>query len=243
MGLNYFTDEETEIKLFTNIIENKIEESTSDLIEELRKSCDNILLELIKQKNPFKVSREIDLLFKKKKNAFLTHKDWKKILDSLFPEDNEISYNKIVEFIKNANDQDQKYIEFNIEKGYEYLMTREDKRNFLSNANNSTVKLNIIYTDFVYLISDIQIELRKDYLEKISNIFIKYDDDSDGLINEEQFNELMKELGIPQFTDKFLDKIDPYENSCICFSDIINVFMEEHLPYDNMSLLDKILSF
>ena len=243
MGLNYFTDEETEIKLFTNIIENKIEESTSDLIEELRKSCDNILLELIKQKNPFKVSREIDLLFKKKKNAFLTHKDWKKILDSLFPEDNEISYNKIVEFIKNANNQDQKYIEFNIEKGYEYLMTREDKRNFLSNANNSTVKLNIIYTDFVHLISDIQIELRKDYLEKISNIFIKYDDDSDGLINEEQFNELMKELGIPQFTDKFLDKIDPYENSCICFSDIINVFMEEHLPYDNMSLLDKILSF
>ena len=243
MGLNYFTDEETEIKLFTNIIENKIEESTSDLIEELRKSCDNILLELIKQKNPFKVSREIDLLFKKKKNAFLTHKDWKKILDSLFPEDNEISYNKIVEFIKNANNQDQKYIEFNIEKGYEYLMTREDKRNFLSNANNSTVKLNIIYTDFVHLISDIQIELRKDYLEKISNIFIKYDDDSDGLINEEQFNELMKELGIPQFTDKFLDKIDPYENSCICFSDIINVFMEEYLPYDNMSLLDKILSF
>ena len=123
------------------------------------------------------------------------------------------------------------------------IMAREDKRNFLSNANNSTVKLNIIYTDFVYLISDIQIELRKDYLEKISNIFIKYDDDSDGLINEEQFNELMKELGIPQFTDKFLDKIDPYENSCICFSDIINVFMEEHLPYDNMSLLDKILSF
>ena len=243
MGLNSFTDEETEIQLFTNIIENKIEESTSDLIEELRKSCDNILLELIKQKNPFKVSREIDLLFKKKKNAFLTHKDWKKILDSLFPEDNEISYNKIVEFIKNANNQDQKYIEFNIEKGYEYLMTREDKRNFLSNANNSTVKLNIIYTDFVHLISDIQIELRKDYLEKISNIFIKYDDDSDGLINEEQFNELMKELGIPQFTDKFLDKIDPYENSCICFSDIINVFMEEHLPYDNMSLLDKILSF
>ena len=207
MGLNYFTDEETEIKLFTNIIENKIEESTSDLIEELRKSCDNILLELIKQKNPFKVSREIDLLFKKKKNAFLTHKDWKKILDSLFPEDNEISYNKIVEFIKNANDQDQKYIEFNIEKGYEYLMTREDKRNFLSNANNSTVKLNIIYTDFVHLISDIQIELRKDYLEKISNIFIKYDGDSDDLINEEQFNELMKELGIPQFTNKFLDKL------------------------------------
>ncbi len=243
MGLNYFSDEETEIKLFINIIENKIEESTTDLIEELKKASDNILLELIKQKNPFKISKEIDSLFKKKKNTFLSHKDWKKILDSLFPEDNEISYNKIVEFIKNANNQDQKYIEFNIEKGYEYLMTREDKRNFLSNANNSTVKLNIIYTDFVHLISDIQIELRKDYLEKISNIFIKYDDDSDGLINEEQFNELMKELGIPQFTDKFLDKIDPYENSCICFSDIINVFMEEHLPYDNMSLLDKILSF
>ncbi len=120
MRLNYFTDEETEIKLFTKIIENKIEESTSDLIEELRKSCDNILLELINQKNPFKVSREIDLLLKKKKNAFLTHKDWKKILDSLFPEDNEISYNKIVEFIKNSNNQEQKYIEFNIEKGYEY---------------------------------------------------------------------------------------------------------------------------
>jgi hypothetical protein len=47
---------------------------------------------------------------------------------------------------------------------------------------------------------------------------------------------------IKWFIDKFLDKIDPYENNCISFSDIINVFMEEYLPYDNMSLLDKILS-
>ena len=51
--IKLFTDEETEIKLFTNIIVNKIEESTSDLLEELRKSCDNILLELIKQKKSF----------------------------------------------------------------------------------------------------------------------------------------------------------------------------------------------
>ena len=151
-------------------------------------------------------------------------------------------YNKIIEFINKSNLEEQKYIEFNIEKGYEYLMTREDKRNFLTNANNSTVKYNIIYEDFIHLISDIQIELRKDYLEKISNAFIKYDDDSDGLITEEQFTLLMKEFGIPQFIDKFLDKIDPYENNCISFSDIINVFMEEYLPYDNMSLLDKILS-
>ena len=242
MGLNYFSDEETEIKLFINIIENKIEESTSDLIDELKKASDNILLELIKQKNPFKISKEIDSIFKKKKNAFLSHKDWKKILDSLFPDDSELFYNKIIDFLKNANINDQKYIEFNIEKGYEYLMTREDKRNFLTNANNSTVKYNIIHEDFIHLISDIQIELRKDYLEKISNAFIKYDDDSDSLITEEQFTLLMKEFGIPQFIDKFLDKIDPYDNNCISFSDIINVFMEEYLPYDNMSLLDKILS-
>ena len=51
----------------------------------------------------------------------------------------------------------------------------------------------------------------------------------------------MKELGISQFINKFLDKIDPYENNCINFSDIINVLMEEHLPYENISLLDIIL--
>ena len=241
MGLNYFNDEETEITLFTNIIENKIEESTIDLIIELKKTCDNILLDILKQKNPFKTSKEIDLLFKKKKNSFITHKDWKKILDTLYPEDNEILYNKIIEFINKSNLEEQKYIEFNIEKGYEYLMTREDKRNFLSNVNNSTVKYNIIYSHFIHLISIIQIELRKEYLGKISDIFIKYDNDSDGLLSENEFCEFMKELGISQFVNKFLDKIDPYENNCINFSDIINVLMEEHLPYENISLLDKIL--
>ena len=241
MGLNYFNDEETEITLFTNIIENKIEESTIDLIIELKKTCDNILLDILKQKNPFKTSKEIDLIFKKKKNSFITHKDWKKILDTLYPEDNEILYNKIIEFINKSNLEEQKYIEFNIEKGYEYLMTREDKRNFLSNVNNSTVKYNIIYSHFIHLISIIQIELRKEYLGKISNIFIKYDNDSDGLLSENEFCEFMKELGISQFVNKFLDKIDPYENNCINFSDIINVLMEEHLPYENISLLDKIL--
>ena len=241
MGLNYFNDEETEITLFTNIIENKIEESTIDLIIELKKTCDNILLDILKQKNPFKTSKEIDLIFKKKKNSFITHKDWKKILDTLFPEDNEILYNKIIEFINKSNLEEQKYIEFNIEKGYEYLMTREDKRNFLSNVNNSTVKYNIIYSHFIHLISIIQIELRKEYLGKISDIFIKYDNDSDGLLSENEFCEFMKELGISQFINKFLDKIDPYENNCINFSDIINVLMEEHLPYENISLLDKIL--
>jgi Ca2+-binding EF-hand superfamily protein len=241
MGLNYFNDEETEITLFTNIIENKIEESTIDLIIELKKTCDNILLDILKQKNPFKTSKEIDLIFKKKKNSFITHKDWKKILDTLFPEDNEILYNKIIEFINKSNLEEQKYIEFNIEKGYEYLMTREDKRNFLSNVNNSTVKYNIIYSHFIHLISIIQIELRKEYLGKISDIFIKYDNDSDGLLSENEFCEFMKELGISQFINKFLDKIDPYENNCINFSDIIDVLMEEHLPYENISLLDKIL--
>ena len=241
MGLNYFNDEETEITLFTNIIENKIEESTIDLIIELKKTCDNILLDILKQKNPFKTSKEIDLIFKKKKNSFITHKDWKKILDTLYPEDNEILYNKIIEFINKSNLEEQKYIEFNIEKGYEYLMTREDKRNFLSNVNNSTVKYNIIYSHFIHLISIIQIELRKEYLGKISDIFIKYDNDSDGLLSENEFCEFMKELGISQFINKFLDKIDPYENNCINFSDIINVLMEEHLPYENISLLDKIL--
>ena len=241
MGLNYFNDEETEITLFTNIIENKIEESTIDLIIELKKTCDNILLDILKQKNPFKTSKEIDLIFKKKKNSFITHKDWKKILDTLYPEDNEILYNKIIEFINKSNLEEQKYIEFNIEKGYEYLMTREDKRNFLSNVNNSTVKYNIIYSHFIHLISIIQIELRKEYLGKISDIFIKYDNDSDGLLSENEFCEFMKELGISQFVNKFLDKIDPYENNCINFSDIINVLMEEHLPYENISLLDKIL--
>ena len=241
LGLNYFNDEETEITLFTNIIENKIEESTIDLIIELKKTCDNILLDILKQKNPFKTSKEIDLIFKKKKNSFITHKDWKKILDTLYPEDNEILYNKIIEFINKSNLEEQKYIEFNIEKGYEYLMTREDKRNFLSNVNNSTVKYNIIYSHFIHLISIIQIELRKEYLGKISDIFIKYDNDSDGLLSENEFCEFMKELGISQFINKFLDKIDPYENNCINFSDIINVLMEEHLPYENISLLDKIL--
>ena len=104
---------------------------------------------------------------------------------------------------------------------------------------------NFIHYDFLLDIClEYQIKLHIKYLKPFLKLFQSIDEDRDGVLNEEQFIELVKKLNIfgeeniEQVIDEFLNNIDPYRNNHITFSDIVELISK--INYDeNQTILDK----
>ena len=104
---------------------------------------------------------------------------------------------------------------------------------------------NFIQYDFLLEIClEYQIKLHIRYLKPFLKLFQYIDEDRDGVLNEEQFIELVKKLNIfgeeniEQVIDEFLNNIDPYRNNHITFSDTVDLFSK--INYDeNQTILDK----
>ena len=134
-------------------------------------------------------------------------------------------------------------------------LSREEKFKLI---NQKITNKKIFYKDFIKIILDSQIKFRDKQLKNFLILFRKVDLDKDGIINENEFIQLIKSFDIFNVNDiekicyKFLEEIDPFENNFVTFSDCINFFSSELYNYyegfdtnnnnekRNISILEKI---
>ena len=113
-------------------------------------------------------------------------------------------------------------------------LTRED----LFNLNKMNQGMNILYKDFVRLLCNYQIKMRDKYLKNFLKLFRKFDTDNDGILNESEFVNLIKEIpycqkNLEDNIYKFLTTIDPFNNKKITFSEVISLFGMENIDEEN----------
>ena len=128
-------------------------------------------------------------------------------------------------------------------------MTRTEKYNMFLIPENK----NIMYNDFLRIVLNSHIRFRDRQLKNYVQLFQSVDTDRDGILNEEEFNELVQKMGI--FSEEgiegkilyFLEKIDPFDNQKITFSESVSFFAgEAFLENDDnkfgneISILEKI---
>ena len=128
-------------------------------------------------------------------------------------------------------------------------MTRIEKYNMFLIPENK----NIMYNDFLRIVLNSHIRFRDRQLKNYVQLFQNVDTDRDGILNEEEFNELVQKMGI--FSEEgiegkilyFLEKIDPFDNQKITFSESVSFFAgEAFLENDDnkfgneISILEKI---
>ena len=77
---------------------------------------------------------------------------------------------------------------------------------------------------------DVQLLKHEEYIKKFTGVFHKIDSDITGTINRNEFKLLIKEMNL-RITDfernKLLEKVDPYHNEKITFSECVSLFMYE----------------
>ena len=107
-------------------------------------------------------------------------------------------------------------------------MTRREMFNmFKFNEDDS-----ILYKSFINIIGDHQIRNREKYLRNFVKMFRKYDVDFDGVLNENEFINMIKEIpycqnNVDDYIFRFLSTIDPFNNKKITFNECVSLFSME----------------
>lgn len=113
-------------------------------------------------------------------------------------------------------------------------------REVLNDIKGLKEEANIPYKEFIQLVCENQIHNRDNYLKKFVELFKRFDTDEDGILNEEQFLEMIKSIPFCQnnleyYTEKLLNKIDPFNHRRFIFNDCVNAFSQEIVEDYNKS--------
>ena len=107
---------------------------------------------------------------------------------------------------------------------------------------------NILFSDFLKIVLDNHIRFRDRQLKNFVEIFKSVDTNKDGIVNEEEFTELIQKMKIfkeDELENKiflFLEKIDPFDNQRITFSECISFFSSETIKVSDINGNEKEIS-
>lgn len=248
-GIRMFSAEDPEVCLFGKILRNELEEDARIVISKLKSTIFDLLNYFIKAKFPLKSNGEIREMAISKQNSFLAQEEWKGIINYLFTNDEGKQLQaKIMSFIRKKY-YDPSKIESNIANK---KLTREE----LQSLSKIKEEYKISYSDLVKCVLDYQIRLRDKYLKNFTLIFRQVDKDSNGIINEEEFVNLINLMNIcpksllSENVDRLLNTVDPFNNKQITYSECVNLFADEECStlesddtgdkYIKVNVLDKI---
>lgn len=239
-GIRTFSSEDTEISLFGKILQNELEESCHLLINNLKENINTILISILKSENPYKDEYEINIMKNKLIKGEIPPEKTQQIIENLFDEKGRaVLFEKINTQINNKRTLMMKN---NSIKG---KYTREEMNKIIYNKQN---ECNFVQYDFLLDIClEYQIKLHIKYLKPFVKLFQSIDTNRDGILDEEQFVHLIKnmnifeEQNIVQIVEEFLNNLDPYGYKRVTFSEIVELFTKINFD-QNQSILDKFCS-
>ena len=245
-GIKQYSQTNSEVCLFGKILRNELEEESYQVYLKLKSTIYELLGYYYQTKYPYKSTKEIDRMLKEKQGSYLIEEEWKTLIKYLFPKDSETVLSKINEYIENSRNEraqtDNKVNTYAYSSGNSRKLTREE----LKSLNRKENDLKILYTDFNKILLEIQIRLRDKYLSNFVSTFKQIDEDDDGVLNEEQFRDLIIKLelypleSVGEEYEKLIDKIDPFNTQVFTFSDCVKLLANEYVDDGKTKALDKI---
>ena len=273
-GIKYYSKKDSNVLLFGKIMRNEQEEDARFIIQKLSQSIEELLFYYIKRQNPLKLINEINKIFERKKNSELFEEEWKGIIYSIFEKEEagEIE-KKIINFINKENEKKkmemfQKYKNSRMKKQHKNKYNINSNylnkiNSFYLNTINSNNKLtrvekynmllfyedkNILFTDFMKIVLENHIRFRDKQLKNFLELFHSVDTNRDGVINEEEFTELIKRMKIFKEEEiekkifQFLEKLDPFDNQKFTFSECLSFFSSEIIKEKDINGNEKEIS-
>ena len=259
-AIKKYSSIDNDINLFGKILRNEQEEDSRLILIKLRTTISDLLEYYLKTKNPLKNQNEIKTMLNYIKENNLNKEEWKGIIYYIYNlNDAKNLENKITDYIYylRNNENYNEYSNSNLNNNNIYSNYNSKNKNLkltreqIFNLNKIKDDLSIPYKDFLKLVGEHQIKSREIYLKNFVQLFRTFDNDSDGILNEEEFINLIKSINFLQnnvddYIFKFLSIIDPFNNKKITFSECVSLFSLEIIndnENNQISLLDKICLF
>ena len=255
-GIKNYSLIDSEIRLFGKIMRNELDEDSRLIMPQIKKKVNEIFMNILRREFSFK--NEDDIIEQKKKiiKNRLPLNIVQMILNSLYSKEEKeniikkinISVNEYKYKISKNENKINNSILYNLicknnkDNSYHQKFTRVEINQKIKEKEN---ELNTIdYNTLLEIIHEFQIMKREKYLKPFVKLFKSVDEDSDGILNESQFINLVKLMNIfdeKNFKielDNLLNAIDPYDNKKIIFTDCVTLFSYNNK--DGESIMDTI---
>ena len=187
-------------------------------------------------------------MFQKYKNSRVSNQNKNKITNNNINTNNSYYLNTINSFNNISNNNNN-----NTNSSYMNTIGNINTNNKLSRVEKYNMLLfsedkNILFTDFIKIVLDNHIKFRDKQLKNFVTLFKSVDTNKDGIINEEEFSELIHKMKIFKEDEvenkifQFLEKIDPFDNQKFTFSECVNFFSSEIIKDTDINGEEKEIS-
>lgn len=249
-GIKTYSYIDNEICLFGKILRNDLDESCQYIMPKIKKNVEETIIKIFKKEYGLKSNEEIiDYKNKLIKNR-LPLNIVQLILDNNYTKDEQEKLlqkiTKLVNEFKNrtVNNEFVDNISFNLNsinnkenRFYNKLSRIELNQKLLEKENELN---SISFDELVNIFHELEINKKENYLRPFVYAFKKIDEDSDGIINENQFINLVKDLNILEeknfdnLLNELLNLIDPYGYKKFIFTDCVEVFSSYNIGNKNI---------
>lgn len=195
----------------------------------------------LRGKFPLKNNAEVAEMQTEKTNGFLGEDEWLDIVKYMYNEtDSELLINLLKEFTsRKAYPVDHLPRKQRLSRE-DILARRERER---------SLKGRIAYKDFLKVLLDYQLKGHEQFLAPYLRLFSNIDSDSNGIISEFEFRNLVASMQLKFSEDdvqRMLQLVDPFNNQLITFSESVTLFTsvpftQEMIPTEDPETLVSVL--
>ena len=247
-AIKTYSNEDAEVYLFGKILRNELDEESRFILIKLQENIGILTEEEWKGIIFYLYNEDEGNILEKKIISFIQKNKLKN--------NESIPLNTISEIMQtNSSGMNTNYFQSgksaryydntNINNSTTYLETHGPKkmtRREMFDLYQFTEDLHIFYKHFINVVGEYQIKLREKYLKNFVKLFRKHDTDLDGVLNENEFINLIKDIpycqnNLDEFIFKFLSIIDPFDNKVFIFNDCVSLLsleiIEENIINNN----------
>lgn len=242
-GIKTFLKEDHDVALFGKILKNECDEEFRYIQMHVKDTLVGLLKTLLKERFPMKSETEVQRMMTEIQEGSLDEWQWRSIIEKMYdPNDFEVLEQKFVNVIQERRAKSYYSTFYDSKK-----MTREEQ--LIRKQERDYERLP--FDDFQKIILDFQLKEHEKFLEKFIVVFKSIDGDNNGVINEEEFRDLISSMEVIQNEEEvnyLLQVIDPYNNQQMTFSELVHLFSSHMVPADDSApdqsipLLEKFVS-
>jgi len=229
-AIKRYSSEDNDVALFGKILRNECEEEFRFIQLKIKSTINEIIRERITSKNKLKREKEVNKMLNDIINGNIPEGYWVEIIKRIFTEEHyKILEQRLKQIIK-----DKQQISLNTDCR---KLTRLEQKALKENK-----EMKIQYNEFLKILLDFQLKSHEKYLRKFIKFFQAIDNDMNGILNEEEFRQLLNNMKISDsVTTNLLQKVDPYNNQEITFSECIAILSAE-VEKGRTNILDNFLN-
>lgn len=217
-GIKRFSSEDNDVAVFGKILRNECDEEFRFVQSQVKETVAELMKMHLKGKFPLKTNSDVQDMLQDKFNGFLSEEEWTDIVKYMYNEtDSDLLISLIGEVIQLKN--------YPIDTPTKNKLTREELLNAKEKERSNNGK--IAYSDLLKILLDFQLKGHEKFLSKFIKLFRRVDEDSNGVLNEMEFRELLAfmEIGFSEEDNlRLLHLVDTYNNQQITFSECVSLF-------------------